>query len=170
MRDQTESLDERPPPGQLYATFVVEDVLFGLDVLAVQEVLRYQDTTPVPTADPIIEGLINLRGQIVTAIDLRRRLGFPPRPEGQRAMNVIVRSDGSAVSLQVDAIGEVLETDPEAYEGPPETLDHRIRHFTQGIYKLKDRILLVLDKERVTHLAGPGKQAAAGKHVAALAQ
>jgi purine-binding chemotaxis protein CheW len=73
MRDQTESLDERPPPGQLYATFVVEDVLFGLDVLAVQEVLRYQDTTPVPTADPIIEGLINLRDRSMDAPGERTR-------------------------------------------------------------------------------------------------
>jgi len=160
MSEQTPSVEESPSTGQLYATFLVEDVLFGIDVLEVQEVLRYQDTTPVPTADPIIEGLINLRGQIVTAIDLRRRLGYPARPEGQRAMNVIVRSEGSAVSLQVDAIGEVLETDAEAYEGPPETLDDRIRHLTQGIYKLKDRILLILDTERVTHLGGAGKQAA----------
>src|SRR6202012_2495238 len=104
------------------ATFFVADLFFGVDVLRVQEVLRFQEMTGVPQAPDIIEGLINLRGQIVTAIDMRRRLGLPARSDEQSPMNMVVRTDGGAVSLLVDEIGDVLDVDAANYERPPENL------------------------------------------------
>src|SRR6266849_6579396 len=87
-----------------YCTFTVAGRFFGIDVLNVQEVLRFQEVTPVPLAPGVIEGLINLRGQIVTAIDMRRRLGLPPREPGVLPMNIVVRTQDNSASLQVDEI------------------------------------------------------------------
>ncbi|MGE0443293.1 MAG: chemotaxis protein CheW, partial [Gemmatimonadales bacterium] len=107
---------------QQFCTFQVADLFFGIEVLQVQEVIRSLEMTRVPLAPPCIEGLINLRGQIVTAIDLRTRLGLPIRENEEPPMNVVVRTDDGALSLLVDAIGDVIETNDEAFERPPETL------------------------------------------------
>lgn len=135
-----------------YATFVVDDLFFGVDVLRVQEVLRYQEMTAVPRSDRIIEGLINLRGQIVTALDMRRRLNLAPRRSGETPMNVVLRSDGGAVSLLVDDIGDVIEVDPEGFEPPPPTLEPFAREMLEGVYKLEDRLLLVLASDQVLEI------------------
>jgi purine-binding chemotaxis protein CheW len=151
--------DAATPKSQLaqtsgqFATFFVADLFFGVDVLRVQEVLRFQHMTRVPRAPEVIEGLINLRGQIVTAIDMRRRLGLPPRAGDKAPMNIVVRTDDGAVSLLVDEIGDVLDMDEATYERPPENLDPAARELIRGVYKLKDRLLLVLDAERTTELA-----------------
>ncbi|MGC8795200.1 MAG: chemotaxis protein CheW [Bryobacteraceae bacterium] len=140
-----------------YATFFVDGLFFGIEVLQVQEVLRYQEMTRVPLAPDVVEGLINLRGQIVTAIDMRRRLNLRPRPEGMLPMSMVVRTADGAVSLLVDEIGDVLEVDPESFERPPENLEGAARELIRGVYKLKDRLLLVLDTERtveVSHARG----------------
>jgi purine-binding chemotaxis protein CheW len=131
-----------------FATFFLNGLFFGVEVLKVQEVIRYQEMTRVPLAPLMIEGLINLRGQIVTAIDLRRRLEMPPRAPGQLPMNVIIRSDDGAVSLLVDEIGDVVEVPDEIYERPPETLSGVARELIRGVYKLKERLLLILDTEK----------------------
>ena len=131
-----------------FATFFVDNLLFGVEVLRVQEVLRYQEMTPVPRAAEVIEGLINLRGQIVTAIDVRRRLGLKPRESERTPMNMVVRSDDGAVSLLVDEIGDVLDVDDSAFEPVPENVSAGIRELTTGVYKLKDRLLLILDTAR----------------------
>ncbi len=136
-----------------FSTFFVADLFFGVDVLRVQEVLRFQQMTHVPKAPEVIEGLINLRGQIVTAIDLRRRLGLPPRTGGQVPTNIVIRTDDGAVSLLVDEIGDVLDVDAATYERPPENLDPAAREIIRGVYKLKDRLLLVLDTERTVDIA-----------------
>ena len=94
----------------------------------------------------MIEGLINLRGQIVTAIDMRRRLRFLSARRIKPPMNVVVRTSDGAVSLLVDEIGDVLQLDESAYERPPENLDGVARELIRGVYKLKDRLLLVLDR------------------------
>ncbi len=135
-----------------FATFFVADLFFGVEVLRVQEVLRFQQMTRVPQAPDVIEGLINLRGQIVTAIDMRRRLSLPNRAEDQTPMNMVVRTDEGAVSLLVDEIGDVLDVEEAAYERPPENLDPAARELIRGVYKLKDRLLLVLDAERTVDL------------------
>jgi purine-binding chemotaxis protein CheW len=137
-----------------FSTFFVADLFFGVDVLNVQEVLRFQQMTPVPQAPGVIEGLINLRGQIVTAIDMRRRLGLPPRTGDKSPMNMVVRTSDGAVSLLVDEIGDVLEMDASTYERPPTNLDPAAGELIRGVYKLKGRLLLVLDAERTAELIG----------------
>ena len=135
-----------------FATFFIDGLMFGVEVLHVQEVLRYQEMTRVLLAPEVIEGLINLRGQIVMAVDMRRRLELPPREAGRMPMNMIVRSDDGAVSLLVDEIGDVLDVDESVFERPPDNITPVTRDLTQGVYKLKDRLLLVLDvKKAVAH-------------------
>jgi purine-binding chemotaxis protein CheW len=133
---------------QQLCTFFVADRFFGVDVTRVQEVIRYQEITPVPLASSVIRGLINLRGQIVTALDMRARLGLPPRANGDLPMNVVVRTDDGAVSLLVDEIGDVVEVAETNRESAPETLTSSSRELIAGVCKLKDRLLLVLDPER----------------------
>jgi purine-binding chemotaxis protein CheW len=136
-----------------FSTFFVGDLFFGVDVLCVQEVLRCLPMTRVPQAPDVIEGLINLRGQIVTAIDMRRRLRLPPRNGEQAVMNIVVRTEDGAISLLVDEIGDVLDVDSASYERPPENLDPAAREIIRGVYKLSGRLLLVLDAERTVDLA-----------------
>ena len=138
-----------------YATFFVDGLYFGIDVLQVQEVLRYQEMTRVPLAPAVIEGLINLRGQIVTAVDMRGRLKLRPRADDQAPMNAVVRTkEGAAVSLLVDEIGDVVKVDSHTFEPVPDHVDPAARDLLQGVYKLKDRLLLVLDTEKTIDIAG----------------
>jgi purine-binding chemotaxis protein CheW len=111
----------------------------------VQEVMRTLEMTPVPLAPHAVRGLINLRGQIVTAIDLRRRLGLPERAADQEPMNVVMRTDDGAVSLLVDEIGDVIEVNEDAFEPPPDTLQGDARALIKGVYKLNGQLLLILD-------------------------
>lgn len=135
-----------------FATFVVDGLLFGVDVLSVQEVIRHQPMTRVPCAPGVVEGLINLRGQIVTAIDMRRRLGLTTAGEDLLSMNVVVRADDEVVSLLVDEIGDVVEVQPAQFETPPDTIAPAVRDVVTGIYKLAGRLLLVADVDRVSTL------------------
>lgn len=135
-----------------YCTFHLDQFFFGIEVQKVQEVLRFQEMTRVPLAPSVVEGLINLRGQIVTAIELRRRLELQPRPDGQLPMNVVVRTEDGPVSLLVDEIGDVLEMDDDSFERPPETLRGIARELIRGAYKLKDRLLLTLDIEKTVSI------------------
>ena len=118
-----------------------------------QEVIPYQPMTHVPLAPPGVRGLINLRGQIVTALDLRGRLGSAERPPGRLPMNVIVRDDDGAISLLVDDIGDVLDVEEGDFECPPETLRGPSRELIRGAYKLEDRLLLVLDLDKAVAVA-----------------
>jgi purine-binding chemotaxis protein CheW len=136
-------------------TFYADGLYFGIDVREVQEVLQYQDMVRVPLAADVVEGLINLRGQIVTAIDLRRRLGLPERTSGEDPMNVVVRSDDGAVSLLVDEIGDVVEVDDRSFEQPPENVSGRARDLIEGVYKLEGQLLLVLDAQKAIDLPQP---------------
>src|SRR5262245_43212025 len=128
-----------------FCTFFLDGLRFGVDVQKVQEVVPYQEMTRVPLAPPTVRGLLNLRGQIVTGIDLRRRLDLPDRPAEQRPMNVVLRGEDSPVSLLVDEIGEVIEVADGAWERPPETLHGRVRELIRGVWKLPDELLLILD-------------------------
>src|SRR5437879_727192 len=132
-----------------YCTFYLNGYYFGLDALKVQEIILSQEMTRVPLAPPVVRGLINLRGQIVTALDLRRRLELPDRPADQPPpVNVVVHTDDGAVSLLVDEIGDVLQVPQSLFERPPETLQGVAREVIRGAYKLPDRLLLILDTER----------------------
>lgn len=135
-----------------YCTFTLDGLLFGVDVSRVQEVIRFHEMTDVPLAHPVVSGLINLRGQIITALDLRRRLELSDRPADQRPMNIVVRIADGVVSLLVDEIGEVVEVDDSSFERPPETLRGVARWLIPGAHKLEDRLLLVLDTERAVNL------------------
>lgn len=131
--------------GRQMCTFTLDRLLFAVEVERVQEVIRYQDATPILTAPDSIAGLINLRGQIVTAIDLRRRIGLREREPGARPMNIVVRAAEGAVSLLVDEIGEVVEVDPDSFEPLPETVTGSMRTTTHGVYKLEHALLHALD-------------------------
>ena len=131
------------------ATFYLADRYVGIDVSRVQEVLRYQEMTPVPLALDEVAGLINLRGQIVTALDLRRRIGLPAVDVGTRPANVVVRSDTGLVSLLVDGVGDVLEVEEDDFEGLPDTLQGSARELIRGAFKLDNAILLELDLDAV---------------------
>jgi purine-binding chemotaxis protein CheW len=142
---------------QQYCTFYLNGHYFGLDVLKVQEIILYQEMTRVPLASPVVRGLINLRGQIVTAIDLRRRLEMKERPAEQLPVNIVVQTDDGAVSLLVDEIGDVLQVPEKAFERSPRTLQGVARELIQGAYKLPERLLLILDIERTVNLTGTGR-------------
>ncbi|MFO0869725.1 MAG: chemotaxis protein CheW [Pirellulales bacterium] len=136
-----------------FCTFYLGEHCYGLDVLKVQEIVRQQVLTRVPLAHPVVRGLINLRGQIVTAIDLRRRLDLPDRAVDAESVNVVIQTDDGAVSLLVDEIGDVLEVNEEQFEPPPETLQGSLREVTRGAYKLPDRLLVILDPELIVSVA-----------------
>ena len=129
-------------------TFFLEGLFFGVEVEKVQEVIRYQEMTRVPLAPAVIAGLINLRSQIVTAIDLRHQLGLSARTSEELPMNVVIRRDDGPISLLVDEIGDVVEVDEQWFEHPPDTLDGQGREFIRGVYKLKQQLLLLLDTDK----------------------
>lgn len=143
-----------------FSTFYVDGLYFGVEVLRVQELIRYQEMTRVPLAHAVIRGLINLRGQIVTAIDMRRRLDAPDRPADQMPMNVVVRTDDGAVSLLVDEIGDVVEVQEEQFEAAPETIRGRANELVTGVYKMVEHLLLVLDVDRAVSVERQGRSAA----------
>jgi purine-binding chemotaxis protein CheW len=136
-----------PATSQL-ATFWLDGDLYGVEVAHVQEVLRSQGITRVPLAPPAVAGLINLRGQVVTAIELRERLGRKPRPEGQEPVVIVIRLHGEAVSVLVDSIADVVDVDVRDFEAPPDTLDGTARELIRGAYKLSGQLLLALDVNR----------------------
>lgn len=135
-------------------TFRIDGILFGVDVTHVQEVLRAQAMTPVPLANTAVCGLINLRGQIVTALDIRTRIGLQPRPEDREQLNIVVRTDGGVVSLLVDEIGDVLDVDPTCFEPAPEALSASSRELIRGVFKLSPDLLLLLDSHAAAQLDG----------------
>lgn len=142
-----------------FCSFTLAGYFFGVEVERVQEVLRHQPMTRIPLAPPQVRGLINLRGQIVTAIDLRRLFGFPDRPMDELPMNVVVRGSGGAVSLLVDEIDEVLDPDSDSFELPPQNLNADVRRLVRGVHKFDRRLMLVLDVDQVLR----GKGSASGQ-------
>jgi purine-binding chemotaxis protein CheW len=143
------SIDDR----QL-CTFFVAGRTFGVEVSAMREVLKAQPLTRVPLAPRQVRGLINLRGQIVTAIDLRERLGFPPSTGERASMNVIVEGEDGLISLLVDEIGDVVVVSGDDVESPPDTVGEGVRRLIRCVYKLQDRLLLLLDIEKTVAEAG----------------
>jgi purine-binding chemotaxis protein CheW len=137
---------------QQFCTFFLDSYLFGVPVPKVQEVIRFQAMTPVPLAPLAVEGLINLRGQIVLAIDLRRRLALGQRPAGELPMNVVVRTPDGVVSLLVDDIGDVIEVEESMFESPPETLRGAMCSMILGVHKLERKLLHLLDTEKACQL------------------
>ena len=139
-----------PGANRQFVTFFVSDLFLGVEVQKVQEVLRYQRMTPVPRVARTVKGLINLRGQIVTAVDLRRCLQLDDAPpESELPINVVIRSEVGAVSLLADAIGDVIDVSEDTFEPPPDTLSGVARELVAGVYKLDGRLLLALSTEKM---------------------
>lgn len=136
-----------------FCTFYLDKLLFGVESQRIQEVIRYLELTEVPLAPPAISGLMNLRGQIVAALDLRLRLELGMRPAGTAPMCVVVRTPEGAVSLLVDDIGDVVEVEDATFEPPPETLRRELRSVIVGVHKLERQLMHVLDADRVCEIA-----------------
>ena len=135
-----------------FCTFFLDRLLFGIQLKDVQEVIREIQATVVPLAPEVVTGLMNLRGQVVTAIDLRRKLELGPRPHQASPMSVVVCFDEGAVSLLVDEIGDVVEVEGSTFELPPETLRSDLRGMILGVHKLPERLLHVLDTAKVCQI------------------
>jgi purine-binding chemotaxis protein CheW len=135
-----------------YCTFHVAGLFLGVDVLSVQEVLRATELARVPLAPATVEGLLNLRGQIVTTIDLRRRLSFEPRAADAEPMFMIVHTTDGYVALVVDSVGDVIEVNDDTYEPTPETLSAPARALVTGVHKLPGRLLHLLDATQAATL------------------
>ena len=129
---------------QKYCTFYLENNYFGIEVEQVQEIIRSQPITPVALAPVAIKGLINLRGQIVTAVDLRKLLELPPRESNVDLMNIVVSTNMGAYSLLVDRVGDVLELANDCSEPPPENIDGIARDLVRRAYKLDGQLLLTM--------------------------
>ena len=136
-----------------FVTMTIAGQLFGIPVLAIQDVLGPQQITKIPLAPTEVAGALNLRGRIVTAIDVRSRLGLEPRDAGQESMSVVVDHDGELYSLIVDTVGEVLSLPNHAYEQNPPTLDAVWRDVSTGIYRLDGQLLVVFDVSRLLAIA-----------------
>lgn len=136
-----------------FCTFYLDGLLFGVELTGVQEVINQLDITQVPLAPMVVEGLINLRGQIVTAVDLRRRLELSPRATGPSFMNVVVGTNDGAVSLLVDEIGDVVEVEDSTFEPAPGTMRGAVREVIVGVHKLQNHLMHVLDIEKACHMA-----------------
>jgi purine-binding chemotaxis protein CheW len=131
------------------ATFKVGNLNFAIDVSVVQEVIKYQYMTPVPLAPPAVRGLINLRGQIITALDMRRILDIEPCDNVQSLLNVIINTGQEVISLMVDRIEDVLSINPDNFEKTPETVLQKYKKLLLGVYKLNPGLLLILDPEPI---------------------
>ncbi|HEY4163671.1 MAG TPA: chemotaxis protein CheW [Dongiaceae bacterium] len=127
-----------------YVTMSIGGQLFGIPVLKVQDVLGSQKITRVPLAPEEVAGSLNLRGRIVTAVDVRLRLGLPKKEDEKNSMSVVVEHESELYSLLVDSVGEVLSLDAQDYQRNPPTLNPRLREFSDGIYRLNESLLVVL--------------------------
>ena len=134
---------------QEFVTFTIAEQLFGIPVLKVQDVLSSYQITRIPLAPPEIMGSLNLRGRVVTAIDMRARLGLPERSDGNESMSIVADHEGELYSLVVDTVGEVLALSAETSDRNPPTLDPKFRAVSDGIYRLDEKLLVVLDVNRL---------------------
>ncbi len=132
-----------------FVTFTIAGQLFGIPVLQIQDVLSSYQITPVPLAPPEITGSLNLRGRVVTTMDLRLRLGLSARANEAESMSIVAENEGELYSLMVDSVGEVLALSKSAYERNPPTLDAKFRTFSDSIYRLDKQLLVVLDVNRL---------------------
>jgi purine-binding chemotaxis protein CheW len=143
---------------QMFCTFHVGDLFLGIEVEKIQEVLRDSVVTSVPKAPSAIRGLINLRGQIVTAVDLRTRFGLPSGDSDGNSTVLVLDGADELLSLVVDRAGDVVEVEEDRFEEPPDTLKSDSRRLIRGAYKLEHRLLLVLDADHAFNLDAGQKE------------
>jgi purine-binding chemotaxis protein CheW len=154
--DVLERPEQAAAEDQVYVTLTVAGQLCGIPVLGVRDILAEQTITRIPLAPPDIAGSLNLRGRIVTAIDLRRRLNLPPPESGQKRMSVVAEQGGELYALLVDQVSEVMNLDTTLFERNPPTLERNWAMFSLGIYRLNGRLLVILDIARLLDYAAQG--------------
>ena len=137
-----------------YVTLTIAGQWFGIPVLMVQDVLGPRDIAHIPLADRVVAGSLNLRGRIVTVIDMRKRLGLPERPKDEKGMNIVVEHGGNLYSLLIDAVGEVMSAPEDKFERNPATVDPLWRDFSDGIYRLENQLLIVFNVEKLLEIGG----------------
>jgi purine-binding chemotaxis protein CheW len=142
-----------------YVTATIGGQLFGLPISGVQDVFLPERLTRVPLAAPEFAGMLNLRGRIVTAIDMRLRLGLPPVEAGQARMAIGIESKGESYGLLIDAIGEVMKLSAGSLESNPVNLDARLARVSAGVYRLDGNLLVVLDVHRVLDIGAHAEAA-----------
>ena len=142
-----------------FVTIMLAGQILGIPVLEVHDVLNQQQITRIPRAPEWVAGVLNLRGKIVTAINLRSRLDLPPPEEGHKTMSIVVEYKEEPYSLQIDSVGEVLSLDESAFEKNPVTLDPRWRSISKGIFRLERELLPILDVEKLLAFESNGKAA-----------
>lgn len=147
-----DTLDERRKQAIEYLTITIGDQMFGIPVLQVEDVLGEQNVTNIPLAPPEVAGSLNLRGRIVTAINVRRRLGLPDYENKNKAMSVVVEHENELYSLIIDEVGDVLALTDETYENNPATLNPTWREISAGIYRLEDKLLIIIDVPKLLSL------------------
>lgn len=135
-------------------TIYIAGQQFGISILQIQDVLRPHQITPIPLSNPEIEGALNLRGRIVTAMDVRKRLGLPASEQKHERMSVVVEHDGELFSLLIDSVGDVLRLDKSQFDQVPQTLDPIWREVALGIYRLDGNLLIVLDVSKLLNFEG----------------
>ena len=149
MRGEGDELDQATDG---FVTVVIADQLFGLRLERVRDAFVPRGLSPVPLAPPEVAGLLNLRGRIVTAIDLRRRLGLPPREDGGAPVAVGIEERGELYGLIADRVGDVLRLKRSSYETNPVNLDPRWTKVCAGVYRLEHGLMVVLDIDKVLNL------------------
>lgn len=137
-----------------FITVMIGDQLFGISVPMVQDVFMPESVTPVPMAMPEVAGVLNMRGRIVTAIDMRRRLDLPPRNDGKNGLAVGVEYRGESYGLVIDSVGEVLRVSDSSLESNPSNLDPRWRSISMGVQQLKEKLMVIIDVEKVLDFQG----------------
>ncbi len=135
-----------------FCSFYLDHLLFGIESQKIQEVVAYRELRPVPLAPAVVSGLMNLRGQVVVALELRRQLELAERPATMKPVCLMVRADQGTVCLLADEVGNVLEVAEETFEPTPETLSPRLRSLILGVHKLEGRLMHVLDTERACEI------------------
>jgi purine-binding chemotaxis protein CheW len=135
-----------------YVTVMIGDQLFGLPISRVQDVFMPDRLTRVPLSSPEIAGVLNLRGRIVTAVDMRRRLGLPPRADGKPPMAVGIELKGESYGLLIDTVGEVLKLADGTREPNPVNLDQRLKRVSGGVHRLEGQLMVILDVDRVLEM------------------
>ena len=145
-----------------FCTFYLNHLLFGVESLKIQEVVTHREMGPVPLAAPAVSGLMNLRGQVVVVLELRRQLEMPDRPADVLPVCLVVRAAEGTVCLLADEVGNVVEVEDDTFEPSPETLSARLRSVILGVHKLEGQLMHVLDTERACEVQAAGKGQTSG--------
>ncbi len=151
MSNQNDELNSRLND---YLIIVIAGQRFGIPVLQVQDVLREQTVTKIPLSPPEVSGSLNLRGRIVTAINVRCRLNLPDIEDDAETMSVVIEHESELFSLIIDSVGDVLGIDSDLIEKSPSTLDSTWRDISTGIYQLENELLVIMDVSKLLNNIG----------------